>query len=571
MPKNERYNALQTFGIYVPEGARMCAEHYNNYSWDEAAPMAVIHEYNARQVEEMVGLLRSGANNNFISDAEIKCNTGLNKRDFENLFSHVPSLIAAFSNEHDARNALIMFLMRFRKAATYEYIGDVFGVSRHKVTDHIEKARIELENNFVPKYLGFDNLSRDFLLKETTKSSRILHADNKRETLMTIWDGTYIYCDKSANYEFQKKTFSGQKNRNFVRPMVCVTTNGYIIDILGPFEAVKNDAKCMLEIMQRNQYVNGILRQGDVFILDRGFRDCKQELNEMGYIVKMPEFVKKNEPNQQLSTDQANKSRLVTKTRYVVEARNGNIKTIWPIFARPWSTLSLIHVGRDLRIAAALINKYFNEIVADKGEQEEVVAEGMLARVNLPNILQPIVCTQLFQGHLEFLQPIDDNDFRFPRMDEVELAKITFGPYQIKQAKSYACAHKKRRANEDSHQYLCFSCPEDITRFFFADIIREKDVLKPVLMLTRMDSRFRSRKKYDVYILADAEKNGPEGIVAYCCECRHGLRTVGCCSHIATNIFYMSFARHNGGIRPVAGHVDGFFNHAVSDDSSSED
>lgn len=220
-----------------------------------------------------------------------------------------------------------------------------------------------------------------------------------------------------------------------------------------------------------------------------------------------------------------------------------------------------------------LINKYADKIVADKGEQEEV-ANSMLARVMEPNVLHAIVNKQMFQGHLTFFNPIDANNFAFPRMTKEELKKITLGSYQLKQAKSYACAHKKRRGNEDS-EYLCFSSPDDITRFFLADLIKQKRISKPVLILTRMDSRFRSKKIHDVYILADASKNGPDGIVGYCCDCRHGLRTVGCCSHVATNIFYMCFVRHNGGIVPVAGHVDVFFNQiehmSDSDESSSEE
>lgn len=193
VPKHERYNVIKNFGIYIPEGARLCAEHYNNYSWEDAAPMAVIHEFNARLVEEMVDLLRNGEMRHDISDIDIKPNTGLDCNQFASLMSDVPSLIDAFPSEEDARNALIMFLMRFRKAATYEYIGYFFGVSRHKATDHIERVRIALETDFVPNYLGFDNLSRQFLLQNTTDSSRILHADNNPETLMTIWDGmTYI-------------------------------------------------------------------------------------------------------------------------------------------------------------------------------------------------------------------------------------------------------------------------------------------------------------------------------------------------------------------------------------------
>lgn len=109
----------------------------------------------------------------------------------------------------------------------------------------------------------------------------------------------------------------------------------------------------MLGIMEGNQHVNDILRPGDVFIFDRGFRDCLSTMNELGYIVKMPEFVKKSEPHQQLTNEQANISRLTTKTRYVVETRNGHLKTIWPIFGRIWPTKGLLHLHRDLRIAAA--------------------------------------------------------------------------------------------------------------------------------------------------------------------------------------------------------------------------
>lgn len=105
--------------------------------------------------------------------------------------------------------------------------------------------------------------------------------------------------------------------------------------------------------------------------------------------------------------------------------------------------------------------------------------------------------------------------------------------------------------------------------FFFADLIRENNILQPVVVFTRMASRFQSKKKYDSYILADAGKNGPSAIIGYCCECKHGLRTVGCCSHIATTILYLCYARHHGGIKPVAAHVDFFDNDWES--SSDED
>lgn len=74
-----------------------------------------------------------------------------------------------------------------------------------------------------------------------------------------------------------------------------------------------------------------------------------------------------------------------------------------------------------------------------------------------------------------------------------------------------------------------------------------------------MLSRFRSKVFHDVYILAYAEKNGPEAIIAFCCGCRHGQRTVGCCSHVMSVLFFLCRARHRGGVTVVAQFLRNFF------------
>lgn len=381
---------------------------------------------------------------------------------------------------------------------------------------------------------------------------------------MTIWDGTYIYINKSANQTFQKLTYNKQKSQKILRPMVCVTTNGYIIDVFGSFEATKNDAKCMRQILECNPEVTETLRQNDVFIFDRGFRDCLEEIKRMGYVTKTPEFIQRNESTQ-LTTEQGNRSRIVTKTRFVVESRNGHLKNIFTMFAHQWPTICVNSLREDLRIAAAIINKYFQSVVADKGKQE-LVANAMLTRLTVPNEIHPIIKTHLFRSHKEFFKPIE-NDFRFPRITLEELSMITLGSYQLTQARSYAHRHKKARMDPEGFEYPCSQGPIDIIEFFFGDLIRSKNITEAVLVKTRMASRFMSGKWHDSYVLADASKNGPDAIISYCCACKHGLRTVGCCSHVATTIFYLAYARHNGGITPVAGHVEHFFDM----ESSGED
>lgn len=568
IPRKERFKALETARIYIPDGAKLCPVHFDIACWDAVSENAMIREYNARQIEEMVDLaLSSDKANTESSKIDIESNSGLTIAQFDDLFSHVPSLVTVMNSTKKAKDALLMLLMRFRTAQSYDYIAKCFGVSRAKATNDIDKARSALTENFVPKYLGFANLSRDFLLQNCTISSRILHCGNNPDVLITVFDGTYIYIDKSGNYEFQKQTFSGQKKRNFVRPMMCVTTNGYIIDVLGPFKASTNDAKCMQAILAKNAAVSRMMRPGDVFLLDRGFRDCLEDLENKQYVAKTPDFMHKD--HSQLTNEQGNRSRLVTKSRFVVEARNGHIKQIFSVFNEQCSTLNLKHLRKDLRIAAAMINIYFKKVVADAGKEADV-ANAMLDSVVLPNQIHPIVQQPLFQDQLKHFQQVDENNFDFPQFTREELQQITQGTYQLQQAKSYAHAHKKAKMDWNT-DYLCYYCPIEITEQFFADVIRERNVRSPVLVITRMGSRFVSNKSHDIYVLADANKNGPSSIIGYCCGCKNGLRTVGCCSHVTTTIYHLCYARHNGGIRPVAGHVEHFFENVEEEEFEEEE
>lgn len=79
------------------------------------------------------------------------------------------------------------------------------------------------------------------------------------------------------------------------------------------------------------------------------------------------------------------------------------------------------------------------------------------------------------------------------------------------------------------------------------------------MVMTQMQSRFRSGVVYESFILADGSKNGADAIVSYCCECKHGLRTVGCCSHIMSTIYYLARVRHSGGPIPLAPYLENLF------------
>lgn len=58
------------------------------------------------------------------------------------------------------------------------------------------------------------------------------------------------------------------------------------------------------------------IEERDVFVVDRGFRDSLTLLEDLGLVSAMPAFMKIGE--KQMSTADANTSRLVTKVRYAI-------------------------------------------------------------------------------------------------------------------------------------------------------------------------------------------------------------------------------------------------------------
>src|SRR5580765_290288 len=91
----------------------------------------------------------------------------------------------------------------------------------------------------------------------------------------------------------------------------------------------------------------------------------------------------------QLTTEEANDSRLVTKTRWIVEARNGHIKTIFKFFQQIIPIPHLLNLGDFYRIAGAIINRY-RPVIEMQGANAEL-ARQMLERAKTPNIVQALV------------------------------------------------------------------------------------------------------------------------------------------------------------------------------------
>ena len=125
----------------------------------------------------------------------------------------------------------------------------------------------------MPLHLGANTLSRENWLEHNTLISKNIFETNDNQLILAA-DGTYCYCQKSFNNAFQRKTFSVQKSRHLVKPFIICTTDGLIVDIYGLYEATQNDASILLNILKTDEKLGFIIKDNDIFVIDRGFRDC---------------------------------------------------------------------------------------------------------------------------------------------------------------------------------------------------------------------------------------------------------------------------------------------------------
>ena len=121
----------------------------------------------------------------------------------------------------------------------------------------------------------------------------------------------------------------------------------------------------------------------------------------------------------------------------------------------------------------------------------------------------------------------------FPTMGEQDMEKdITLGPYQIKLAKEYSIAHLKSSSQEGT---------------FAVDVTEESRIPKrgKKILRVHIQSRHRTSKQYYLWVEWDPKVNGSKSVTGWYCMCKAGMRTVGCCAHIAAVIWYLAIARYD--------------------------
>lgn len=185
----------------------------------------------------------------------------------------------------------------------------------------------------------------------------------------------------------------------------------------------------------------------------------------------------------------------------------------------------------DFQNSAALLNAFSAKILSDKDDWVDV-ADTMRARAD-------VKCDMMrFVRHIPSTSFTQVNNLSlFPKMTYGELKHISQGTYQINQAKSYVQMHLKSNNNILIVIKVC-----DVTAL--QPYCQQNQCTDPLLLMLNLPSRFVSTKKHQTYVLFD-KRNDEYILQKYCCSCRNGKRTIGCCSHVMTIIWYTAHIDHD--------------------------
>jgi hypothetical protein len=404
------------------------------------------------------------------------------------------------------------------------------------VSDCINAVSRALELHFVPNFLGFRHMTREEAI--TTHGRQMFKTlfETDDDTLFVTFDGTYLYTDKPGDFDDQKHTWSEQKKRNLVKPMMVVLESGYVIDAPGPFfgkiyisltfyihntyvnniyfvhykytgNGANNDATILESMLvEGNDLWTFLNPEKDHVILDRGFRDIVRDLKRRKLHVHMPEL--KPTSQDHFSTMQANR---VTLVRWLVEAINGKLKMKFKFFSDVIPGAYLPKLTRFFRIAMAILNCFFPTLIDNTPRRNEIALLA-LERIKLDNHLEKRVKREKLDDKTNAWTLASASVVpEFPHLSIEDMQNLTLGVYQTGLADEYV----KQHLNADSE--------------FLIEVNNEvSEILR-----AKLRSRFRTGKKHYLWIEFDQQLEGHNSITGHFCTCWVGSRTVGLCAHIS--------------------------------------
>lgn len=525
--------------LFLKSGSRCCPNHIKDDYFTQTSLDNIngnchaVTKFNRTDVIDLIGTIREIAQRKeksrmdfddlqALNDGDYHTLTGITRANFDDLCSHISTVKS--SQNRTSRTCLAILLVKLRIGVSNQLLATLFNISKTAVRSAIKSARTALSTYFTPKYIGFNHISRQSVIEQHTRPlAQELFGDLISKPAILVLDGTYIFIQKSNNFHFQRRSYSMHKHRCLVKPMMVVTTSGYIVSVLGPYlaDSKNNDAGILKQMFQHNvEEIKQWLADDDVMIVDRGFRDSIKLMEDFGLRTEMPNFLPKGQ--KQHTTEEANTSRLITKVRWIVESVNGRIKQ-WKFLQNIVPNSQIPYIGEYVRLVSAICNKYRAPLNTGDAESDQLLGAKMKHLAKQKNTLIERIENENLARRTGDWKKMDADDAvpNFPTMTEEELRNITLGVYQLKMARGYAQEH----LNEEG-DYA---------------IVVNVDV--PNILRVAIQSRHTSSKKYMVWI-----EYGEVLVTAWYCQCRAGARVVGTCAHVSTVIWYLSHARHTGNL-----------------------
>ena len=245
----------------------------------------------------------------------------------------------------------------------------------------------------------------------------------------------------------------------------------------------------------------------DIIIVDRGYRDAIPLFEPLGITWKMPALL--NQYERELTTEDANESRLVTKSRWAVYARKGHLISIFKIFQQTVQIQQIPYIGD------------FYWIAGERARELNIV-QALVEAENL-HTRNAQRWVRLNAGQIQ----------NFPILTIEQLKDRTFGIYQVKLAPSYVQDKLQREAEEKFQLEML----RNQNRLPQPDFIRAR-VSKHQLWIAYISTDEENEQ------MQDEEDENENHIQGYYCSCKSGARTVGTCAHIASIIWFLGYAQH---------------------------
>lgn len=566
VPLTARLQCFKQMRIFIPHGNRVCSEHLiNKRFFDDDLKLVQVYSKTSSLTSDEICLflqkitdsasetLLDKIKSSELSEKQLFSFTGLSSDQLQHLSKLLVSMRS--SNSRDVTQALVICLFKLRTGSSNNFISSVFEIENEiKISDFCESVINSFEKDVLPKYFGVKSIHREELIRDHTSTYAKKLFNLTDDQLPLVFDGTYLRHQKSKNNEYQRKSFSGHKKYPLVKPFTICTTDGFVVDVPGPFLATENDASIMKKVMEDPNGIRTIMKKGDICIVDRGFRDVVPYLESLGFKVLMP-ALKRKRPN--LSTTESNESRCVTKLRWVVEAVHGIIGKKYKLLHQQLDNKLLPKAGAYCRIACFLNNTFGKRLNSDKDDDglQDIIIERMLKNVNQNENTLAIEAedARWSRRPTTTIKLTSEEISDFPEMTERDLKIFFSGTDQLGQAVCYL-AELMDDDNNINLEYI---------------------KMKPNIIKALIRSRHINSKTYKCYVEYKPNSIGYSGILRHACDCANGLRTVGSCSHIAAVIYYLSNARYKSRILRPAKVLSELFTTSdidpVIDEDSDED